>query len=171
MITKTKSVILDDILRRFKGNETIYWKNLQDEFANNMNEYYIIENNINYLVGDGMLIRDKATESLTMTDMGFAVYTDIDNLGYVTKQKAAKKKFWNKAIGFNIMLLTFLLIVYTSFFQAKPSVLNPVHDTIRIVPQMPNSIPRDTTKQPGEGNVVQKITVLPQPISPPLKTK
>lgn len=124
-----KAKILDAILLKFTGNITITWHQLQQGLCNDIETYHVIENNINYLVGDGQLERDVAQAfSLSMTDKGFATMTDLANLGYVT---AAKKERNNRRwaiVGGVLTGLTFIILVYTTWFQGKQS-NNPPTET------------------------------------------
>jgi len=115
-----KAKILDAILLKFTGNITITWYQLEQGAFNDIATYHVVENNINYLVGDGQLERDVAQPfSLSMTDKGFATMTDLPNLGYVTIAKKEKKKnIWTFISG-GIVVATFLILVYDTWFNSK----------------------------------------------------
>lgn len=119
-MTLDKARLLDNILLKFKGNISVYWANLhgdKKQFSDIHIDYFIIENNINYLVGDGKLKRNDIgnNEYLTLTDTGFATMTDLDNLGYVTKAKKDKRETIIKYIGFIIAIATFVLLCFRTF--------------------------------------------------------
>jgi hypothetical protein len=81
-----KATICDSILRQFQGNGAIYWEKLREEFKANMHDYHVTENNINFLIADGMLKRNNSLECLNLTEKGFATLAEIDTLGYVAKE-------------------------------------------------------------------------------------
>lgn len=114
-----KAKILDDILQRFSGNVTISWESLREEFKHDMNKYYILENNINFLVGDGMLKRDTTLHTLCMTDKGFATMTDPKNLGYLVKAKKERIESRVKYIAFFVTIATFLILLYNNFISPR----------------------------------------------------
>ncbi len=106
-----KARFLDALLLKFRGNLTITWQEFQNGLCDDIASYYIIENNINFLVGDAMLKRDEVRRSLSLTDKGFATMTDLRSLGYVTK---TSKEIWQ--LGLQILLavvsvVTFVLVV------------------------------------------------------------
>jgi len=115
-----KAKILDAILLKFTGNITITWNQLQQGAFNEIATYHVVENNINYLVGDGQLERDVTQAfSLSMTNKGFATMTDLPNLGYVTLAKKEKKKTIWAFISGGIVIATFLILVYDKWFNPK----------------------------------------------------
>lgn len=119
-----KAKILDDILQRFSGNATISWESLREEFKDDMNKYYVLENNINFLVGDGMLKRDTTLHTLCMTDKGFATMTDPKNLGYLVKAKKERIESRVKYIAFSVTIATFLILLYNNFISPKLKPIN-----------------------------------------------
>jgi hypothetical protein len=114
-----KAKILDGILQKFSGNVTISWESLREEFKNDMNKYYILENNINFLVSDGMLKRDTILHTLCMTDKGFATMTDPKNLGYLVKAKKERTESRVKYIAFSLTISTFLILLYNNLIAPK----------------------------------------------------
>jgi hypothetical protein len=114
-----KAKILDNILKRFSGNITVSWASLREEFKDDMNKYYILENNINFLVGDGILKRDNTLHTLSMTDKGFATMTDPGNLGYYVKAKKERNESRIKYAAFFITIATFLILLYNNFIHSK----------------------------------------------------
>lgn len=114
-----KAKILDGILQRFSGNVTISWESLREEFKDDMNTYYILEKNINFLVGDGMLKRDTTLHTLCMTDKGFATMTDPKNLGYLVKTKRERTESRVKYIAFSVTIATFLILLYNNLIAPK----------------------------------------------------
>jgi hypothetical protein len=87
-----KAIICDDILRRFKGNGALYWAKLRDEFKADEHTYFVTENNINYLIAQGMIKRNNSIECLNLTEKGFATLAEIDTLGYVTQENERSKE-------------------------------------------------------------------------------
>lgn len=120
-----KAKILDDILKRFSGNVTISWESLRVEFKDDMNKYFILENNLNFLVGDGMLKRDNALHTLCMTDKGFATMTDPESLGYYVKAKKERNESRIKYAAFFITTATFLILLYNNFINSKSTSSSP----------------------------------------------
>ena len=115
-----KAKILDNILRRFNGNATVYWDKLQKEFKDKdgklTKEYFITENNIKYLLGDGVLQKDRQTtgDALCMTDKGFAIFADIDKLGYEVTFKKERKERRIRRIVFYIGIATFIILIFNT---------------------------------------------------------
>jgi len=117
-----KAKLLDNILLKFKGNISVYWADLHGDkktFKDIHENYSIVENNINFLVGDGKLKRNNIdnNEYLTLTDTGFATMTDLNNLGYVTKTKTEIKERRIKYIGFGIVIATFIVLIFSTFLR------------------------------------------------------
>lgn len=115
-----KAKILDAILLKFTGNKTITWHEIKEGAFIDIETYYVIENNINFLVGDGQLERDSVQAfSLSMTDKGFATMTDLPNLGYVTTAKKERNiRRWANISGV-IVILTFLILIYDTWFNKQ----------------------------------------------------
>jgi hypothetical protein len=133
-----KAELLDRILLKFQGNKTIAWDYFhKPEFYKDLHDnYYVVENHLNYLIGDEMLTKerqidneksDKArmniySEYSFLTPKGFAVMTDLENLGYVRTENEriridkredrtltyAKLAFWSGLIATIITLLGFV---------------------------------------------------------------
>lgn len=87
MTKMEKAQICDNILRRFQGNGSVAWENLRTELAHDMHQYYVTENNINFLIADDMLRRDLTGGLLNLTEKGFATLAELDTLGYVAREK------------------------------------------------------------------------------------
>jgi len=126
-MTIEKAKILDDILTRFKGNVRVKWSDLQNELGNTR-EYYVTENNIKYLLGEGLLKENEFDKDLALTDKGFAVYTDLTTLGYVKKAKDESRDKKIKYTGFGIVILTFLILIFNTIrtFDRQPSHTEPI---------------------------------------------
>ena len=109
-----KAVICDNILRRFQGNGAVRWEGLKKEFAHDMHQYHVVENNINYLIAEGMVRRHPSLEILHLTEKGFATLAEIDTLGYVAKEnerladsrKSSKRANIDRAIQITILLIS-----------------------------------------------------------------
>lgn len=125
MITFDKAQILDGILLTFKGDKTITWDQMRAGACKKVHsDYFVIENNINFLVGEGMIRREVGITALTLTDKGYGTMTEIDNLGYVASLKGKKsainlsKRNNNINIGIQILiLLVSILAVILVYFQ------------------------------------------------------
>jgi hypothetical protein len=129
-MTLYKSKILDNILLKFKCNISVYWADLHGDkkiFSDIHQDYYIVENNINFLVGDGKLKRNNIdnNEYLTLTDTGFATMTDLENLGYVTKPRKDRRETRIKYIGFVLAIATFILLCFENCPTNNTSKANP----------------------------------------------
>ena len=155
-MTIDKATLLDKILLKFRGNITVKWSDLQTGLWDDIATYHVCENNINFLVGDGMLKRDTVLHLLSMTDKGFATMTDLDNLGYVTKAKKERNETMIKYIGFCIGVATFILLFFRTFtphlFEDKIKTLQTIESEQAISPQGQNEIKglrvsNNTTKQ------------------------
>lgn len=149
-MTLYKSKILDNILLKFKGNISVYWADLHGDkkiFSDIHQDYYIVENNINFLVGDGKLKRNNINnnEYLTLTDTGFATMTDLENLGYVTKARKGRRETKIKYIGFVLAIATFILLCFRTFiphlFEGKSDKFQPIEHEQLIIPQGHNETP------------------------------
>ena len=118
-----KAIILDSILQRFNGNTTVYWDKLRKEFTNNggqlTRDFFILENNIKYLLGEGALQRDSTTtgDALCLTDKGFAIFADLEKLGYTKRAKTERNEKRLKNVGFIIAILTFAILIYKTFIR------------------------------------------------------
>jgi hypothetical protein len=112
-----KARLLDNILLKFWGNVTLTWADIQNGAWNDIATYDDCENNINFLVGDGMLKRDTTLHTLVTTDKGFATMTDLKNLGYVTKAKKERLDNSIKYLAFGLAIGTFFILVYNNFVK------------------------------------------------------
>ena|SRR5664279_730461 len=52
-----KAVLCDEILRLFAGNVSVSWIELREKYGDGTTEYHLRENQINFLVSQGQLIR------------------------------------------------------------------------------------------------------------------
>lgn len=134
-MTRTeKAILLDKILLKFEGNKTWTWDGIHTpEFYKDLNDdYFVVENHLNFLIGDGMLTKyrdpdykdlnknfEDYPELSNLTPKGFAVMTDLKNLGYVQKERDreridereeqtlfyAKKGFWVALISVLIAII------------------------------------------------------------------
>ena len=106
-LTREKAEMLDSILKRFTGNETVRWSSLKEEFKDKMHHYYVTENNIKYLLGEGMLETPAGgSDKLRLSDKGFATLADIDILGYVAQvnDKESRDKLESERYSTNFWL-------------------------------------------------------------------
>jgi hypothetical protein len=115
-----KAKILDAILLKFVGNRTFTWTQLQNGAFGDIGNYHLIENNINFLIGEGHLRRNEIEpQSLTLTDKGFATMTDLPNLGYVVSAKKERRKNAFKALSGIILVASFGILIYDTWFHAE----------------------------------------------------
>ncbi|RNI35615.1 hypothetical protein EFY79_11635 [Hanamia caeni] len=110
-----KAILLDKILLKFTGNVTIKWSDLQQGIWDDIASYHVCENNINFLVGQGMLRRNNELQTLCMTDAGFATMTDLVNLGYVTKAKKERRDDFIKYGLACVTVATFIILCFKTF--------------------------------------------------------
>lgn len=133
-----KAELLDKILLKFQGNKTLAWDYFhKPEFYKELHEnYFVVENHLNYLIGEEMLSKERQiddeksdrggmtlySEYSFLTPKGFAVMTDLENLGYVHAENErlridkredrtlayAKLAFWSGLIATIITLLGFV---------------------------------------------------------------
>jgi len=112
-MTKMENAKLcDEILRLFEGNKTVTWESLREKYGDGKYDYHIRENKINFLISDGQLERVMTADikhALVLTSKGFATMTDLENLGYVSKEVEAEKKINQE--NFRFKLTTGLLIL------------------------------------------------------------
>lgn len=113
-----KGIILDKILLTFKGDVNYTWEEIHEEkyYRQIDDNFYVVENNIKFLLGENVLMRitrgdiGKTTihspRGVGLTDYGFAILTEIELLGYEAKAKVEKDKemrdiaiFWITLIG------------------------------------------------------------------------
>lgn len=119
MTKMEKAVICDNILRRFKGNGAVYWAKLRDEYKEDQQNYFITENNINFLIAHGMIKRNNSIECLNLTEKGFATLAEIDTLGYVTQEnerlneeaKARRRMYIDRSIQVVILCISLVALV------------------------------------------------------------
>ena len=142
MKRKRKAELCDAIILKFEGNKSFYWDDLHghkkafndivmDADCGNNNpspedKYFkVIEPLVNLLVSDGILKRNNVGEKdpyLNLTDKGFSTFSDIKELGYITKYKGeCKKRIWRIALGM-VSIATFILVAirfYHDFILPK----------------------------------------------------
>ena len=114
-MTIDKAKLLDKILLKFDGNVTVKWSDLQQGMWDDIASYHICENNINFLVGEQMLKRDNELQTLCMTDKGFAIMTDLNNLGYVKKAIKERQEKLLKIGLACITVATFVILCLKTF--------------------------------------------------------
>jgi hypothetical protein len=137
MNRKRKAELCDAVILKFEGDKSFFWNDLHghkksfndlildsdcDKGTDPDSKYYVVQPIINLLLEDGILKRmDEQTPRpyLSLTDKGNAIYPDIKHRGYTTKYKKERKKsMW---VGFSgvIIVCTFLLLIYNTFFNPK----------------------------------------------------
>jgi hypothetical protein len=75
--------VKDRILDAFKGNKTIHILELKNNKSIHDN-YYVIENNLNYLIGADLIRCDG--DNLYLSPMGFYMISDLPKVGFVAKE-------------------------------------------------------------------------------------
>ncbi len=115
-----KAKILDLILLKFHPNREILWNEIHRGDFGDIAQHDLIVNNVNFLISDGLIARDVGSAfSLSLTDKGYAVMTDIKDLGYEKKSKADRRKnAWQMIVGF-ITLATFVILLLKTCIDAK----------------------------------------------------
>lgn len=139
-----KAKLLDKILLKFAGNATVKWIDLQQGIWDDIASYHVCENNINFLVGDGMLKRDDDIHTLRTTDKGFATMTDLENLGYVTMANKERRSDFIKYGTACITVATFIILCFKTF---KP---NDYKDNLSTPATMPDSVSSQDKVKHGE---------------------
>jgi len=142
-----KAKLLDRILLKFAGNATIKWNDLRDGHWDDIASYHVCENNINFLVGDGMIKRESAILALSLTDKGLAVMTDIPNLGYAKK---TKKEIFDACVKY-VAIATFFILIYNTFLKKSNDYLQRKEnhqgiDTLQ--PRQDNKLHDSTSRLP-----------------------
>jgi len=105
-----KAKALDKVLLEFTGNVTIDWRK-ETEFKTKR-EYHLWENNINVLIGEGLLRKDTQTYKLCMTEKGFGVMTDLKNFGYTGKAKSLLFEKIKNIVLLIVSVSTFLILLF-----------------------------------------------------------
>jgi len=104
MTKEEKAKFLDNLLLKFEGNKSFNHTQVHDRsfYESLDDDFFVVENHLNFLIGDGMI---KVTPLSNMgninyelcyyslTEKGFAVMTDLENLGYASKQKEESERY------------------------------------------------------------------------------
>ena len=149
-MTTDKAKILDKILLKFNGNITVNWTDLQSNIWDDIASYNICENNINFLVGDQMLKRDTQLQTLSLTDKGFAVMTDINDLGYFKIAKKEKRETIFKYLSYFIGIATFVILFLKTFIWNFDKQNSSIKQTI--IDSINNSSKVKTSENLGQTN-------------------
>jgi hypothetical protein len=82
-----KEIILDKLLKKFNGNVSFTWADLHkpDFFESIDPDYFVVENHINFLLGDGALHDVAGYVALTRRGLFMMAYVDTE--GYVPKKR------------------------------------------------------------------------------------
>jgi hypothetical protein len=120
-----KGKLLDEILALFDGNKTRNFTELREQFGEE--RYFLIENHLKFLVGENVV--EDHQGKLCLSPKGFAIYTDLKNLGYESREleklaQVAKtdRQFW---WIFWITLITLIVTIYQVFFASTPRLPEP----------------------------------------------
>jgi hypothetical protein len=124
---------LDYTLLRFNGNKTVSLEELKIELGNQAREYFLAENALKRLSGDGMItpIRPDMTHgtpvvgSYYLSDKGWAVLTRISEYGYekIERKKRSDQckdgfRFWSI---FLITTAALIVTIYQVWISSKQS--------------------------------------------------
>lgn len=132
-----KAELIDSILTRFKGNVAVYWNTLYEELEDNMDQYYVIEENINYLIGEDVLVRVtyEGFEGVQLTEKGYAIHKDPDMLGFVSVYKKERNKIrWTRTVQI-VVIITFVSggtgWLYKVFDETPKDQSNKLHEQLQ----------------------------------------
>ena len=101
-----KAEVCDSIFDKFRGNKSINWEQIHDDsFYKDIDDnYYIVENMINFLISEGQLEKYYRSEIpsghlipifveyIRLTPKGIATLGDMENTGYIAKERLKKKE-------------------------------------------------------------------------------
>ncbi len=108
----------------------------QKEFYNDIDaDYFVIENHLNFLIGDGALQEDKLEGLISLSRKGWFMMTNSGTDGYeAKKKKESKKKAWTIILGI-VSIATFILVTirFTKDFVIPPKSKSPI-ETIKSDP-------------------------------------
>lgn len=149
-----KEIIFDKILRKFEGDRTFNWDYIhQKEFYESIDsDYFVVENHINFLIGDNALNEDPNTHNLSLSRKGWFIMTNSETDGYAAKNKKENKKSaWTIILGI-VSIGTFILVIIRFsndfFIVKKKSKSNNdtiiIDSTTKLKTQM-QQLPSDTT--------------------------
>ncbi len=109
----SKAKRLDKALAMFKGNSTLFWIKLQEKYGTT-HEYFVLENDLKHLLGDGMIEENKEAGSLFMTNKGWSKFTSKKGESYEAITKREQFDFGIK-IGLGILsILTFTILIFNT---------------------------------------------------------
>jgi hypothetical protein len=156
MTKKRKAELCDAVILKFEDDKSFFWNDLHghkksfndlildsdcDKGTDPDSKYYVVQPIINLLLEDGILKRmDEQTPRpyLSLTDKGNAIYPDIKHRGYATKYKKERNKSIWVVISGIIIIATFLLLIYNTFFN---------HKQIKVMPQKSDTAtPQSSTR-------------------------
>ena len=166
MTKKRKAELCDGVIKKFYGDCSYFWRDLHGnnyefndlvldsdckEDTSPNTKYFVIQPIINLLLEDGVLQRmdNKSIDPyLSLTDKGNAMLPYLNHRGYVTIIRRGKRKsVWIFFSG-AIIVATFLILIYDTWFNPKYLKSNPQSsDTTVRQTNILHETPLDTNKE------------------------
>lgn len=137
-----KAEICDAIIYSFLGNVAHTWNEIhtKEYYEKIDSNYYVVENMINFLVGEGQLKREMANnvERIKLTDKGFGTLGDMENEGYATKLKITDRKERRDKNTFKAVIASIIVTIIMPFIPTKFNETSP--KKFQTSPQIKDSI-------------------------------
>ncbi|MDO6435748.1 hypothetical protein Q4E93_34355 [Flavitalea sp. BT771] len=118
MKKKRTAKICDGVLEKFRGNKSFDWDAMHDKdfYSSIDDDYFEIENVINFLLGQGVNELEKyeydGKTYIRLTPKGIYTISDLRNEGYIAKWKGKwRENFWKRLVAI-ITVCTFILVSY-----------------------------------------------------------
>lgn len=113
----TKEIIFDKILKKFEGNLSFTWDDIhQESFYKDIDsDYFVIENHLNFLIGDGSIkeVVDSNSETyLSLSRKGWFKMTNNITDGYNNSRKKEMRERNLKIFLAILSAATFILVSY-----------------------------------------------------------
>ncbi|MEJ5995232.1 hypothetical protein WG904_12460 [Pedobacter sp. Du54] len=102
------------------SNSTFTLEQIRREeiWKNSCDDYFVYENNINRLLGDGM-VKQIEGGYISLSNKGFAVMAEIETYGYTRIQKNANRENIIKYVIYCVTISTFLILLFRTFILKK----------------------------------------------------
>jgi|GEM_PF-4346051 hypothetical protein len=145
-----KAIVCDAIITKFRGNKSFNWDEIHSEefFKIIDGDYFVVENQLNFLLGEDLLEKYTIKEEygihsylhdreyIRLTPKGFATLGDIENMGYVGKEKEYQgKKRLDKLTLYGVyggIVVSIIISVVPIMFAKKTSTQKQSSMTVKV---------------------------------------
>lgn len=148
----SRAKLLDAILLKFKDGRSIAWSFLRDGLFKDIHEdFFVIERHIKFLVSVKSLKEDANSFIISLDENGWAIMSDINNLGYVTTSiKERNSLIWKRSfqivLGLSAIVGTLVLIYPCVVDDSSIDQSSKSHDQQQIITPpktKPETLPAD----------------------------